>query len=480
MNESNPVHLLAKPSLHGHLVFLLLTLLAFPLSFLSAGFPNFFYEDDAYFYMKIGSNLAHGISSFDGLHSTNGYHPLWAWILACLSAPLACLADPHPLLQVFLVTLLSLSLIWCLHRLSRAPLCCLPVFLVVSFYCGLTMETTLLCLLTAFLQQALLTQSLPPAVLAALSLFIVLCRIDFFFVPLILAAGQAWDRRQLAGSGRFAAAVFIGTLAGLSANIGVQVLAFGEPWTISSFIKAQSALHDPLTAKLLANVSGAGNQIRYLLICIIYSAAFIGAWRRHRPDLLCLLAGSLLFTVVHSFASFMRDWYFAPALLLGLYALWQVTPPRLLKPLLMTSAATALLTPAGFYLVRARQDWQQTRQFIAMVNVIPDHRPIFQVDGSGFTGFWLRAPVINGDGLVNSFDYARRYLIPNRVHEFLKDEAISRIIINQKSPDGNFDFRGLHLQEADLSPQAAIPEARNPFCYFRLLQIPPHAQSHAH
>ncbi|MBU8870176.1 MAG: hypothetical protein KOO60_04785 [Gemmatimonadales bacterium] len=38
--------------------------------------------DDAYYYFKIASNMAAGDgSTFDGLAPTNGYHPLWLWVL---------------------------------------------------------------------------------------------------------------------------------------------------------------------------------------------------------------------------------------------------------------------------------------------------------------------------------------------------------------------------------------------------------------
>lgn len=44
-----------------------------------------FYDDDFFYYAQIARNLAyHGISSFDGSHLTNGYHPLWLLILTIL------------------------------------------------------------------------------------------------------------------------------------------------------------------------------------------------------------------------------------------------------------------------------------------------------------------------------------------------------------------------------------------------------------
>ena len=38
--------------------------------------------DDAYYYFGVARSLASGAgSTFDGIHATNGYHPLWAWML---------------------------------------------------------------------------------------------------------------------------------------------------------------------------------------------------------------------------------------------------------------------------------------------------------------------------------------------------------------------------------------------------------------
>lgn len=40
-------------------------------------------HEDGFYYFTIARNLAAGSgSTFDGLHATNGYHPLWLWILA--------------------------------------------------------------------------------------------------------------------------------------------------------------------------------------------------------------------------------------------------------------------------------------------------------------------------------------------------------------------------------------------------------------
>ncbi len=40
------------------------------------------FDDDAFYYFKIASNIASGHgSTFNGIHQTNGYHPLWMALL---------------------------------------------------------------------------------------------------------------------------------------------------------------------------------------------------------------------------------------------------------------------------------------------------------------------------------------------------------------------------------------------------------------
>lgn len=49
--------------------------------------------EDGYYYFKIAQQMAHGAgSTFDGLHPTNGYHPLW---LLCLTPIFRFIPDPN-------------------------------------------------------------------------------------------------------------------------------------------------------------------------------------------------------------------------------------------------------------------------------------------------------------------------------------------------------------------------------------------------
>jgi len=82
---------------------------------------NWFIRDDAYYYFKIAQNISMGLgSTMDGIHLTNGYHPLW--MLICI--PIFALArfDLILPLRILLIvmSLLSVSTAIILYRLLSA------------------------------------------------------------------------------------------------------------------------------------------------------------------------------------------------------------------------------------------------------------------------------------------------------------------------------------------------------------------------
>ena len=87
----------------------------------SYNLPNkWFTRDDAYYYFKVAQNISEGHgSTFDGIHPTNGYHPLW--LLICI--PIFALARFDlilPLRILLIVTgLLQLGTSILLYRLLK-------------------------------------------------------------------------------------------------------------------------------------------------------------------------------------------------------------------------------------------------------------------------------------------------------------------------------------------------------------------------
>lgn len=68
---------------------------------------NWFTTDDAFYYFKVAQNIAEGHgSTFDGMHLSNGYHPLW--MLICV--PVFALARFDLILPLRLIVLISILL----------------------------------------------------------------------------------------------------------------------------------------------------------------------------------------------------------------------------------------------------------------------------------------------------------------------------------------------------------------------------------
>lgn len=100
---------------------------------------RWFTRDDAYYYFKVAQNITEGQgSTFDGINTTNGYHPLW--MLICL--PIFALArfDLILPLRILLVVMAAISALSCvlLFRLLR-KIIPEPVAMLAATFLGLSL-----------------------------------------------------------------------------------------------------------------------------------------------------------------------------------------------------------------------------------------------------------------------------------------------------------------------------------------------------
>ena len=100
-------------------------------------------RDDGFYYFKIAQNVAAGTgSTFDGLHVTNGYHPLWLMVLV----PIFWLApEAHAALQVGIVLqgLLLAAGVALLYRAARLRLAVSSSALAALLWVGLAYREAL-------------------------------------------------------------------------------------------------------------------------------------------------------------------------------------------------------------------------------------------------------------------------------------------------------------------------------------------------
>jgi uncharacterized membrane protein len=205
---------------------------------LAGGLP-----DDAYYYLEIGQRIAGGDgSTFDGVHSTNGYHPLWQGLVALLGI---AFSGDHLVKAVLLlaVALVAAAVVLLIRAVSarfgqRAALVGAAVALHASAFTLLVngMETALVLFAVAVLIHLIDRQREgrppSPAIIGIACAGLVLSRIDLVIVvplvPLLLGYWGRW-RDVL----RFGVAFAVLTVPLFIVNL----VTFGIPLSVSGSLK---------------------------------------------------------------------------------------------------------------------------------------------------------------------------------------------------------------------------------------------------
>ncbi|TVP51782.1 MAG: hypothetical protein EA349_16915, partial [Halomonadaceae bacterium] len=241
MNNVSRIHWLLLLVISGLLGIILLPY--------ASGFPSLIVEDDGFFYAQIAKNIAlHGFSSFDGLHETSGYHLLWMGFMASMAWVLTLFhSSPEFLLWGYLSLSLFIIALYAFLFFEKIELVLLVY--VLSLMCSLLMEVNLLVLLLLPIYATLIQmydsqKTGAPVWLYALIFLVPLVRIDstvMLAIPLFVIFIQ-----QRALGLRLGLAL----LAGLAAQLILMQLIFGNPFSVSSELKAGGA-GDP---RLISNL----------------------------------------------------------------------------------------------------------------------------------------------------------------------------------------------------------------------------------
>jgi hypothetical protein len=313
---------------------------------------KYFFADDAFYYLKIAQNVARGHgSTFDGMVSTNGYHPLWELCCIALHAVWPGTEAGMVGLIYAIQTGLLLMAAWLLYLGLRAwnpwaaALSALllmlntvtSLVLVNGMESGLTF--TLLCAFTylaatrgeRFFDVRDARYSLA---LAALLSSLALARLEAAifpgtFVLIALVRGLREGGHQLRHSLAIAAAI-----SGVAALYVVSNLAIvGLPLPVSGLVKAlwPEAPHE-LLHLLGAQLGWFVSPLRLqqvfenrwissiLFVALVWGlCVFVrDAWRRRQHGLVLLVGDCAILIAYNLFATRQSfQWYGWPALLLG-------------------------------------------------------------------------------------------------------------------------------------------------------------------
>lgn len=397
--------------------------------------------DDAYYYFLTAQNLAeNGSASVDGLHPSNGWHPLWLLINTAIFAP--DYADPNTPVRIALAigalcdALAAGVLFLAVRRmLGSAPavigagfyaLNVMPIFQAVN---GLETGLTALMLALAWvttlnlIEHPTMRRAIPFGVVFGLCF---LARTDTALVLVFLGVFALWKLRRtprLIVVGGASAVIVIAPW------LVINQLAFGSafeqtsssavPWAAQTRWLTENP-DQPLWQLsvevitypiywLRGDYLGAPPFIGFVL-WIIAAFGIIRA-RRSAPDLvgvtLMLILGGAALLIVHTMLRwYPRPWYFvvtAQSLALGLALFWFVLEQPLIRFAVAVVAGVGMAV-GGFYMWQiGLYPWQTTHLYGAAVwardNTPPD--ALLGSLNSGVIGYYSGRATVNLDGVVN-------------------------------------------------------------------------------
>lgn len=412
--------------------------------------------DDAYYYLIIARHFAaSGVPSFDGVHATNGFHPLWMLMLAGMYAAIGTGADVFRQVTAakgLEVATLGLALVVCVgafHRLrarnslawgfaGAALMFFVPTFLLWEQGMESTLASALMLLaLYAYIDERArwLAAALPLLFLARLDALV------FAIAPLALAwllrAPEAWKTAWRA---------LVPLAIVVCAYIAMNLFWTGFPTPISGQVKSSFPLITPHAVFLrtpldMAPLAGWGSLVAAPNV-LAASVAIVAlglacAWLWSEPW--CRTVGLVLAIAVLLVANIV------------LFQRWDkgVEPRYLALPYtLIGFAAFALLAgwlggariPAAAFVVLAaacgvglalrfasERDARMERRTQREVQAIV--APLERMAGTDVGGFafWLERDVVNLDGVVNDREL-QEAIRARRLGEYLDRSGVRYLI----------------------------------------------------
>jgi len=419
------------------------------------------FPDDAFFYMKTARNVGAGLgSTFDGLNPTNGYHPLYLGLLALTSlfAPLEGWAGLHTVVVIDIA--LSLAWIWIAVRSgqlagwSNGAVCLLLCALTPLALNGdFGMEVNLLLPLAwgyALLARRIAAAPDAPRGALATGLLgaaVALTRVDAILFVACVTAGVVLARSSKRASTPTHSFVLAAQLAGpalaaLTMCGALNHALTGHSSTVSAWLKAQSVLDFQL---------GEMAPHRAVLLTLAALGALLAlartAWDRSAHTLVAASLGAwvLLYSALLCFAvrGGPETWYFPLPLSVGAlvgidslrahFETWNAT----LRRASVALGAVAALALGAHEVRRCLAHGSRHDAGIEIAEHIrrelPPDAHIFQVDNSGIVGYFSQRALINGDGLINGWEF-QEALRTGHLPEYLDRNAVEWFVLDELPP----------------------------------------------
>jgi hypothetical protein len=411
------------------------------------------FDDDFFYYALVAKHLAHGDgSTFDGIHLTNGYHPLWLLWLSLFSA------IDHGRFLFPLVTLTAVLSLACIFALSLRCLRRLGVELqgqyaiatLITFWSDLLlrggMEITLalpLLLLLLFLWLDPQSRSLGSFFrLGLLSALCILARLDsVILITLLFVTNMIFERQQAAVWGK-RILTFASGLAPFWAYLISNRIFFGNLTPISAQAK-QLSLHHSLHLTPLLSLFHPLTTVRLLLVlpALLCIALLLLYLLKHQqltanPSATPILWALALFPILQlTVLCLLSDWqlwywYFYPLVLvsLGAIATWTAHFPLPSRIWISVSAVITIVSVGYTLTYNFSRPPRRNDTFLAARDIADfsrTHPGIYAMgDRSGTVAWLLPSPLIQLEGLVMDRDYLEKLRAEPPLKSLLREYGV--------------------------------------------------------
>ncbi len=407
--------------------------------------PYQWMNDDSYFYLKVALNHSRGLGcSFSGLAPTNGYHPLWQWLLCALFD----LTKPSVMAGLIQARLLSLAMmagaLLSLHGFVKqafnAPwaaasvavmslfatrgVACMEFWLyaaaLASLMCfGLRCTTRFRDALLAGLLATIVVFARLDGVVVVAACWVIGLAIRFFNSP------DGRERLRYAVLSTFIIVIFVVLYAAFNHRM------YGHVASISALLKSSFPTPRLLTREQLFSTAHAWPGVFGGLL-------YLGWFARTRPKdrANVLLAAIALAGILHlllialftRWAAFGIWWwtlsYLTFSLLVGFVGRRLFSSRWAAVIVIVVASWQALVI--GDVLIRYpdRPQGVMGREYASH---IPPDAVVFQIDATGMTSYLADRVVINGDGLMNNMEY-QEAVSGGRLPEYFSKYGVTHVV----------------------------------------------------
>ena len=412
-----------------------------------------FYDDDFFYYLKIAQNIVlQGRSSFDGIHVTNGYHPLWELAVTVLYAIFRS--------RFFFVALQSVTFaaaIACYigaervfqHLETESRIRGL-LTLVISLQCLVLFRGGMEIILTLPLGIWLLALLMSTDVsrwkqfaLGFLASLVVLSRLDAIFLVGLLLLGWIWNSPQRAVK---QLPRFLSGTALFPIYLAFNQLAFHSMLPVSGHAKQLKtnllpSLRGPLSVAFPLNYT----KLVFVWPCLLLFVVGVFYITANRRDVsrkqLAFCRALFLFPVVQLLAlSLVSDWplwgwYFYPLVFSSIagFATLGLFRSRSAQTQLFESAAALF----GFvvvvfligYSIIGPANAPSYAVSVQVAEFINEHPGVYAMgDRAGAVGYLTNQPIIQLEGLVMDPTYLTKIRRSEPLPQILKDYGVEYYI----------------------------------------------------